>query len=173
MCECFFYHWLHDGYMIILSKFYKDAQVYVFIPKKKDWCSNVISRDLSGHSLKGSVGVDLVELLQNTTKPYFMHYSCVCNVCSLTCLSKAQRFAEALTGVHRNFCASAPNWNSAGSQRLHKSQSHNVVSPIVWGGGIPETGLKFTENTTGAPTKMHKPHWGHIKHSWAFSLYVN
>lgn len=19
---------------------------------------------------------------------------------------------------------------------------------------------------------MHKPHWGHIKHSWAFSLYV-
>lgn len=37
----------------------------------------------TGNSLKGSVGVGLVELLQNTTKPYFMHYSCVCDVCSL------------------------------------------------------------------------------------------
>lgn len=68
------------------------------------------------------------------------------------------RFAEALIGVRSGFREPASNWNSAGTQRLHKLQSRNLISAIGLRGGNLETGLKFTLNATGAPTKMHKPH---------------
>lgn len=65
--------------------------------KRTDIC--LAETSLCRGSLQGSVAVSSAELLQNMTKPYFMHYSYV----------EGQSFAKALTVVHSGFHAPAPN----------------------------------------------------------------